>query len=47
MTEQQEKNIKELMDNIERYYPLLNHVPEPIRTSMAKYYPALKRLAEE
>lgn len=47
MTEQQLKKFEELMGNVEKYEPQLMHIPDPLRFSIAKYYPALKKLAEE
>lgn len=47
MTEEQAKNIEELMAKVDRYSPELLYLPEPLRFSVAKYYPVLKRLVEE
>jgi hypothetical protein len=47
MTEEQRGRAVKMVEETERNLPLVQHIPEPFRLSVAKYYSALKRLAEE
>ena len=45
MTEELAKKVAELMENVQRYMPLVHPESNPFAFSSAKYYPALKKLA--
>ncbi len=47
MTEEQEQKLKELMENVKKYLPLVHEERNPFAFSSAKYYPALKELASK
>lgn len=48
MTDEKMKALEELIATTEKYLPLIpDSVPGCMRLSVAKYYPALKRLAQE
>ncbi len=47
MNKETDKKIVELFENAEKYMPLVKDKNSPIAFSVAKYYPALKKLAEQ